>query len=95
MGTPTPQRPDRTTARTNTSGLTPNGLRVAIFYTKVYDPLLRPLIAANQPPAPFELRRALATIDQAVHQYAHRARPARHRSLKIQGICHSSEPQVF
>ena len=32
--------------------LTPDGLRFAIFYTKVHDRLLRPLMAADQPQAP-------------------------------------------
>jgi hypothetical protein len=47
---------------------------VAIFYTKVHDRLLRPLIAADAPPAPIELRRALHTIDRHVHAYADTAR---------------------
>ena len=49
---------------TNTYDLTPDGQRVAIFYTKVHDRILGPLIAADQPPAPPQLRRALATIDR-------------------------------
>jgi hypothetical protein len=60
--------------RTNTYDLTAEGLRVAIFYTKVHDHLLRPLIAADSPPAPIGLRRALATIDRHVHAYADTAR---------------------
>ncbi|WP_448074230.1 hypothetical protein [Georgenia yuyongxinii] len=59
---------------TNTYVLTPDGQRVAIFYTKVHDRLLRPLIAANAPPAPAELRHALRTIDDHVVGYADRAR---------------------
>jgi predicted MarR family transcription regulator len=59
---------------TNTYDLTPDGLRVAIFYTKVHDRLLSPLIAADQPPAPPELRRALATIDKHVARYTDKAR---------------------
>jgi hypothetical protein len=47
---------------------------VAIFYTKVHDRLLKPLIAADTPPAPIELRRALATVDRHVHDYTQRAR---------------------
>ena len=43
--------------------LTSDGLRFAIFYTKVHDRLLRPLLAADQPPAPQPLRNALHTID--------------------------------
>jgi hypothetical protein len=61
--------------RTNTYVLTPDGIRVAIFYTKVHARLLRPLIAASdQPPAPAELRRALATIDHVIADYADNAR---------------------
>ncbi len=59
---------------TNTYDLTPDGQRVAIFYTKVHDHLLRPLIAADSPPAPHDLRQALRTIDRHVHDYTHRAR---------------------
>jgi Mn-dependent DtxR family transcriptional regulator len=43
--------------------LTGDGLRFAIFYTKVHDRLLRPLLAADQPPAPLSIRNALHTID--------------------------------
>jgi hypothetical protein len=53
---------------TNTYDLTPDGLRVAIFYTKVHDRLLRPLVAADQPPAPPELRGALATIERHIER---------------------------
>jgi len=59
---------------TNTYDLTADGQRVAIFYTKVHDRLLRPLIAADAPPAPLELRQALRTIDRHVHAYADHAR---------------------
>jgi hypothetical protein len=59
---------------TNTYQLTPDGQRVAIFYTKVHDRLLRPLIAANAPPAPVGLRNALRIIDRHVHAYIDRAR---------------------
>jgi hypothetical protein len=59
---------------TNTYDLTPDGLRVAIFYTKVHDRLLRPLIAADHPPAPPELRTALTTIDRHVALLADHAR---------------------
>jgi len=60
--------------RTNTYILTPDGQRVAVFYTKVHDHLLRPLIAADKPPAPPELRQALRTIDQHVRAYIDHAR---------------------
>lgn len=42
----------------NTYQVTPEGIRVAVFYTKTRDRLLGPLFnAAHQPPAPIELRR--------------------------------------
>ena len=59
---------------TNTYDLTPEGQRVAIIYTKVHDRLLSPLIAADQPPAPHELRHALATIDKRVDACPEKAR---------------------
>ena len=59
---------------TNTYDVTPDGQRVAIFYTKVHDRLLRPLLAADRPPAPTELQTALATIDRYVHGYIGDAR---------------------
>jgi hypothetical protein len=43
--------------------LTGDGLRFAIFYSKVHDRLLRPLLAADRPPAPPPVRKALRTID--------------------------------
>ena len=46
--------------------LTPDGLRFAIFYTKVHDRILRPLMASDQPQAPPPLRAALRTIDTEV-----------------------------
>jgi hypothetical protein len=58
----------------NTYQLTPDGIRVAIFYTKVHNRVLRPLLAANRPPAPAELREALATINRHVHNYTDQAR---------------------
>src|SRR5665811_1570964 len=59
---------------TNIYDLTPDGQRVAVFYTKVHDRLLRPLLAADRPPAPPELRHALSTIDRHVHTYTDHAR---------------------
>ena len=52
----------------------PGGQRLAIFYTKLHERLLRPLTAANQTQAPPELRQALATIDHHVNDYIARAR---------------------
>jgi len=54
--------------------LTPYGQRLAIFYTKLYNRLLRRLAAADQPQAPPALRKALAVIDHHVEDYIARAR---------------------
>src|SRR6516165_6982352 len=54
--------------------LTGDGLRFAIFYTKVHDRLLRPLLAADQPPAPLPLRKALRTIDTHIAERIDAAR---------------------
>ena len=62
---------------TNTYTLTPEGLRIAMFYTKVHDRLLGPLCAADRPPAPTELRHALKTIDAHVDAYIDRTRLAK------------------
>ncbi|MEP7022444.1 MAG: hypothetical protein ABJB47_01255 [Actinomycetota bacterium] len=59
---------------TNHYVLTPDGLRTAIFYTKLHNRLLRPLLAADQPQAPPELRAALRTIDTHIEDYITRAR---------------------
>jgi hypothetical protein len=59
---------------TNTYTLTPDGLRVAIFYTKVHNRILRPLLHADRPPAPPEVQRALLTLDHAVRDYITNAR---------------------
>src|ERR1039458_210517 len=59
---------------TNTQPPTPEGRRAAVFYTKAHARLLRPLLAANAPPAPTELRHALATIDRHVRGYIDKAR---------------------
>jgi hypothetical protein len=49
--------------------LTPDGIGFAVFYTKVHDRVLRPLLATrSQPHAPPELRAALHAIDQAIDQ---------------------------
>jgi predicted MarR family transcription regulator len=59
---------------TNRYALTADSVRVAAFYTKVYNRLLVPLTAANQAQAPPELRAALSTITRHVDDYATRAR---------------------
>jgi hypothetical protein len=59
---------------TNRYVLTADGVRIAVFYTKVYNRLLVPLTAANQAQAPPELRAALAAITRHVDHYANQAR---------------------
>src|SRR5258708_31719375 len=59
---------------THTYVLTPDGQRIAIFYTKLCNRLLRPLAAADQPQAPPELRQALPVINHHVDDYITRAR---------------------
>jgi len=54
--------------------LTPDGIRVAVFYTKLQNRLLRPLLDADQPPAPIDIRRAISTLEHAITDYAHAAR---------------------
>lgn len=63
--------------KTNTYTLTSDGIRIAIFYTKVHDRLLMPLCTADQPPAPIDLRHALHVIDMHVDDYIDRARLAK------------------
>src|SRR5438034_3056012 len=58
----------------NTYVLTPDGTRIAVFYTKLHNRLLRPLLAADQVQAPPALRHALRAIDQHVDDYITRAR---------------------
>jgi predicted MarR family transcription regulator len=53
--------------------LTADGQRVVIFYTRIYNRLLRPMPAADQTPAPPDLRRALATIERHVGEGTERA----------------------
>ena len=50
----------------NLYALTGDGLRFAVFYTKVHDRMLRPLMAGDQPQAPPPLRAALRVIDAEV-----------------------------
>ena len=59
---------------TNYYRLTPDGIRVAVFYTKLHARLLRPLLEAEKPPAPVELRRALATVERVLTDYVTNAR---------------------
>ena len=50
----------------NVYRITADGQAFAIFYTKVHNRVLRPLLATAAPPAPPPLRAALRTIDQQV-----------------------------
>src|SRR5216684_1732534 len=54
--------------------LTRDGLLFAHFYTKVYDHVLRPLMAPDRPNAPPELTAALATLDQLTADHIAQAR---------------------
>ena len=60
----------------NTYALTGEGIRVAVFYTKLQNRLLRPLLEADKPPAKIEIRRALKTLESAVNDYVQNARLA-------------------
>jgi hypothetical protein len=62
------------TPGTNIYTLTPEGIRVAVFYTKLHARLLHPLLDADQPPAPLEMRRALTTIERLLGDYLANAR---------------------
>jgi hypothetical protein len=62
--------------RSNTYVLTPDGIRVAVFYQKLQNRLLRPLLDADRPPARLEIRRALKTLETAVNDYVTSARLA-------------------
>jgi hypothetical protein len=64
----------------NVSRLTPTGQRFAVFYTKLHNRLLRPLMAADRSPAPRELRQALHTIDRHIDDY-----------LDLAGVCPASD----
>ena len=59
---------------TNWYVLTPDGVKMAVFYTKLHNRLLRPLMAADQAPAPPGLRQALRAINQHIDDYITRAR---------------------
>ncbi len=58
----------------NLYAFTPDGLRFAVFYTKVHDRVLRPLMASDQPQAPPPLRHALHILDTEVSRRLQAAR---------------------
>lgn len=53
--------------RRNVYVLTPDGLAFGVFYTKVHDRVLRPLMAVNRPQAPHDVLAALRTIERHVN----------------------------
>ncbi len=57
-------------AGTNTYRLTADGQLFAVFYTKVHDQVLYPLMAGQHIAAPPEVRRALTTIDRHISSLA-------------------------
>ena len=59
---------------TNGYTLSPDGICFAVTYTKLARRILPPLLAASNPPAPIELRRALRVIDNHVEDYLAHAR---------------------
>ena len=58
----------------NLYAFTADGLRFAVFYTKVHDRVLRPLMAGDQPQAPPPLRHALHILDTEVSRRLQAAR---------------------
>ena len=60
----------------NTYVLTADGQRFAVFYTKIHNRVLRPLMSADAPPAPLQVRQALRILDHAVTDYIDNARIA-------------------
>jgi hypothetical protein len=64
----------RVTGR-NLYQLTDDGLAFAVFYTKVHNRILRPLLATTAPQHPPPLRAALRTIDQHITTRFSDARP--------------------
>ena len=60
--------------RREDGSLTPDGLKFAIFYTKVHEPRPAPLMASDQPQAPPPLRQARRTMDAEVRRRLDAAR---------------------
>src|SRR5262249_11416984 len=55
---------------------TSDGIKASDFYTKLQARLLRPVLAADLPPAPPELRHALRVVKRSVDDYVAGARIA-------------------
>ena len=66
---------------TNRYVLTPDGIKMAVFYTKLHNRLLRPLLAADQPQAPPALRAGPARHRPA-RRRLHHPRPPRQSRVK-------------
>ena len=60
--------------QTNTSIPTPEGIRLAITYTKLANRILPPLLAGSSQSAPYDLQRAFGTIDRYIVSYLEHAR---------------------
>ena len=71
--------------------LTGDGLRFAIFYTKMHDRLLRPLLAADRPPAPPRSERP-CTPSTFTSQKQSTGPPAAKGSLKLRQLSQFSRP---
>ena len=55
-----------------------------MFCWEVHNRLLRPLLAADQPPAPLPVRQALKVLDRAITDYIDRARIAAEDLAQVQ-----------
>jgi len=71
---PPPSRVQAGVAHTNTYTLTPDGQRVAVLQHQARATAPVPLLEADKPPAPLELRRAPSVIDRALVQEVTHAR---------------------
>jgi hypothetical protein len=65
-----------TNLRRGTLDPDPDGIRVAVFHTKLRNRLLRPLLDADKPPAKPEIRQALKTLENAITDYIQSTRLA-------------------
>ena len=80
IGTHSPFNGHQTRGMASRVGLTDGDettVSVTDYLYNVHDRLPRPLLAADKPPAPLELRHALTTIDRHIHAYTAHARLGR------------------